>query len=125
METTFFPILPSTAGLGRYRSVREPLTTDLIRDKDAFTKLLIRMRQRAGLSRAELARRLGIKPASLKQYENGRRGRHGKAGLHWFLRLAAGCGCGVSVELPDGKIVDLRLGASSLKTSAVHFIKRA
>lgn len=97
---------------------------NLMQDSDGVAQLLMRMRERAGLSRAELARRLGISANSLKQYENGRRGRYGNTSLRWFVRFAEGCGYRVSVQFPDGKMVDLVLCAASLRDSAVGFIPR-
>jgi transcriptional regulator with XRE-family HTH domain len=92
---------------------------DLREDPQAFARLLVKMRRRAGLTRAALARGLGIKAASLKQYENGRRGSKGTAGLAWLLRFAAGCGCRISAELPNGKRVDVGLAPASLRESEV------
>lgn len=118
-------IIPSLASAFRMPPNRQRLTAqDLTKDGAALAQLIVKIRKRSGLSRAELARRLGVKPSSLKQYENGRRGRYGKAGLRWFVRLAEGCGCEVSLELPGGRVFDMVLGPASLRESTVLFIPR-
>ena len=109
----------------RRRSLIQQLAAqDFANDPQAFARLITEMRERAGLSRAALARQLGINASSLKQYENGRRGRSGKASLRWFLRSAAACGHELSLELPNGKSFDLVLGPASLRESRVGFVSR-
>ncbi len=49
---------------------------DVSEDPYAFARLLLEIRGAAGLSRAEVARRIGVTPGTLKQYEYGRRGRY-------------------------------------------------
>lgn len=57
--------------------------------------------ERAGVSQAELARRMGIKPQSFSQYLGRRRVR---PSLQWMARLALVCGGRLWVEFPNGAI---------------------
>lgn len=57
--------------------------------------LLRRARERAGLSKRELARRAGTSPAALVIYEQGRR----DPTVGTFLRIVAAAGAGAQVSL--------------------------
>ena len=100
-STTFAIVpIPSTG------SPRVPATpsgsstlTPLVCDERAIASLLENLLRQSGLSTNEAARRLGIHPASLRQYLNGRRGR---PSLIWFLRFASLIGAKVTIEATPG-----------------------
>lgn len=69
----------------------------VVLDDTAIAKLIDSLLTRAGLSQAEVCRRLGITPSSFNQYRLGRRVR---PSLWWVVRLAEVCGAKVWVEYP-------------------------
>jgi transcriptional regulator with XRE-family HTH domain len=56
---------------------------------------------RSGLTQAEIARRLAVKPQSVHQWRSGTRS---NPSLKWFMRLAQVCGVRLVVELPQESI---------------------
>ena len=67
-------------------------------DDRAIGAVVDQIMARAGLSQAEVCRRLGIHPTSFNQYRLGRRVR---PSLWWVVRLAEVCGARVYVEYPS------------------------
>lgn len=88
-------IVPSNSTVPVFR-VPVPLTP-VVGDDRAIAALLRMILDKSGLSTGEVARRLGVRRETIKQYTAGRRT---KPGLPFFIRLAEVCGCKVSIELP-------------------------
>ena len=72
--------------------------TPMVCDRRAITQLLGMLLDRAGISTAEGARRLGMNVESLRPYLRGRRT---KPSLLWFLKFVEACGGRVYVEFPQ------------------------
>ena len=67
----------------------------MVADDRAVIYLIDQLIARSGLSKSEIARRLGIKLQSLNQYS-----RRTRPGVIWLARLAEVCGGRVIVEFP-------------------------
>ena len=74
-----------------------PNTATVVLDNVAIAALVDQLLTRAGLSQAEVCRRLGIHPTSFNQYRLGRRV---KPSLWWMTRLANVCGARIVIEFP-------------------------
>jgi hypothetical protein len=97
-DAPFLTPIPSSAN--RPVVTTSSSLTPLICDERAISSLLGNLLDGSGLTISAASRRLGINPASLRQYINGRRGR---PSLLWFLRFAAICGAKVTIEFPKGR----------------------
>jgi DNA-binding XRE family transcriptional regulator len=76
---------------------REVPPTELTLDRESQSiKLINLLFERSGMSQAEIARRIGIKPQSINQYMK----QHRTATFLWVVRLAQVCGAKVSIEFP-------------------------
>jgi transcriptional regulator with XRE-family HTH domain len=62
-----------------------------------ITRLLETIISRSGMNLAEVARKMGVTPNSIRQYTRGRRNR---PSLQWMVRLAEVCGAKLSIEFP-------------------------
>lgn len=93
--STFSPV-PSMSSIQRHslQSRLVPVTCD----HRAIAGLLETMMSRAGLTTAEMARRMGVTPNGVGQYIAGRRT---KPSLQWFVRFAELCGVHVKIEYPN------------------------
>ena len=88
-------ITPSSAS-----SSSQSLAAVLLDDR-AIASLVEQLMARAGLSQAEICRRLKIDPTTFNQYRNGRRKR---PSLWWMVRLAEVCGARLFIEWPSKPI---------------------
>lgn len=68
----------------------------VVADDRAVIYLIDQLIARSGLSKSEIARRLGIKLQSLNQYPRRRR-----PGVIWLAKLAEACGGRLVVEFPS------------------------
>lgn len=78
-------------------NIPNPNAATVILDGKAIAALVDQLLTRAGLSQAEVCRRLGVHPTSFNQYRIGRRV---KPSLWWIVRLANVCGARIVVEFP-------------------------
>jgi hypothetical protein len=72
--------------------------TPVVDDERAVARLLETLIYRSGLTTNEVARRLGVHPATIRQYLGSRRTR---PSLQWFVRFATLCGARVTLEYPE------------------------
>jgi hypothetical protein len=82
----------------------EPKEMDLaylLGDSKAIAAVIDALLKRAGISKAEAARRLGQRTQTLQQYSALKRGGGRGVSLKWFLRLAAVCGATVKLHFPE------------------------
>ena len=79
----------------------QALAQPLVEDPRAFPNLLRRMRERAGLTTNTLAGFMGVTEGLVREYEAGRRARHGEVRLSKLVRWAHACGCEVYVRFPN------------------------
>ena len=70
----------------------------VLNDDRAVMQLIELLLDRAGLSQAEVASRLGIRRQSLNQYRWLRRKR---PSIQWFTKLAQACGARIIIEFPS------------------------
>jgi hypothetical protein len=92
----FSPIPGASSAPSMFRT-HQSLTYPIVSDDKAIVGLLETLLSRSGLTISEVARRLGINPASIRQYVHGRRP---KPSIGWFVRFVEMCGGKVTVELP-------------------------
>jgi hypothetical protein len=95
-EAPVLTVVPSIGALPAFRSSSS--LTPVVCDERAIGGLLELIIVRGKLSIHEMARRLGVTPACVRQYVNGRRG---NPSLKWFVRFANLAGAKVSVEFPE------------------------
>lgn len=74
----------------------------VLSDERAVQRLVELLLEKAGLSQAEAARRMGIASQSLNQYKISRRAR---PSLQWLARLAEVCGAKIIVEFPNQTLI--------------------
>lgn len=72
----------------------------VVNDQRAIGALLDMMRQKAGLSVSELARRMGCTRGNIQQYLYGRKV---NPSVRWLVRYAEICGAQLTVEMPTGQ----------------------
>jgi hypothetical protein len=94
------PLNPSPIPSGSLPAKTQSLTI-VLDDPRSIALLIEQLLIRANLSEAELARRLGIKRASLNQYRSLRRKR---PSLAWFARLVETCGGRIILEYPTKRL---------------------
>lgn len=70
------------------------LSRTVLSDERALSRLLLSLLKHSGLAPVEMAARMGIKPASLQQYLNGRRI---NPSVKWLVRFAEHCNCKLKV----------------------------
>jgi predicted transcriptional regulator len=75
----------------------------ILDDEKALTHLINQLLDRAGLSQAEVARRLGISKQGISQYRSLRRK---KPSLQWFTKMVQVCGGRLSVDFPPVKLME-------------------
>ena len=80
--------------------IHQYLAQSLVEDQRAFPNHLRRMRERAGLTTRALASFMGVTEGLVREYEAGRRARHGEVRLSKLVRWAHACGCEVYVRFP-------------------------
>lgn len=99
---TPFP-LPTTSHLNNSGSLN-PVTdlTVVLGDDKAIAALIDRLLDRANLSDAELAARLGIRKNTLYQYRVGRRKR---PSIQWLVKLINACGGRLMIEYPTSPLM--------------------
>jgi DNA-binding XRE family transcriptional regulator len=88
-------IVPSFSSIKTYSP--SSYLSPVVCDDRAITGLLETLMHKAGLTTAEMARRMGITRPGVIQYLAGRRTR---PSLKWFVRFAELCGARVYVEWP-------------------------
>lgn len=81
------------------------LSTIALADDRAIRSFVQQCIAKSGLSQAEVARRLGMRPQSVNQAV---RGRVGRPSLHWIVRVVTACGGAVILELPGAGRGSLR-----------------
>ena len=69
----------------------------ILADDRAVMHLVGQLIERAGVTQAEIARRLGVEPQSVNQVYRQRRKR---PTIQWLAKLAAACGAKILVEFP-------------------------
>ena len=82
-------------------SSSSPSTSNLavvLLDERAIAVLIDQLLARAGLSQAEVCRRLAISPSSFNQYRLHRRA---NPSIKWLVRLVEMCGGHITVEFPS------------------------
>ena len=79
----------------------QSVVQSLVEDPGAFPGLLRRMRKRAGLTTSALASFMGVTEGLVREYEGGRRARHGEVRLSKLVRWAHACGCELYVRFPQ------------------------
>jgi transcriptional regulator with XRE-family HTH domain len=73
----------------------------MLDDKDALAAVLNLALKRAGITQAELARRLGRAPATLQQYRTRVKQGHADMRITTLARWIGACGGRILVELPE------------------------
>lgn len=74
------------------------LTSPLLSDDRAIAYLIDELLKNSGLYPSELARRLGVNPATINQYRYHRRP---NPSIQWLVKLVTACGGRVVVEMPQ------------------------
>lgn len=95
LDGLFLPISPAPSYISP-----SPTIAVVLPDPKRVNRLVEEIIERAGMSQAEVARRLGITPQSLNQYFTHRRER---PSIIWIARLAEVCGARLLVEFPRAK----------------------
>jgi predicted transcriptional regulator len=70
----------------------------VISDDRVISRLLETVLYRAGITQKEAADRLGINPATIRQYIGARSTR---PGLRWFVKFVEACGGRVYLQFPE------------------------
>ena len=75
----------------------------LLSDDRSISALIDKLLDRANLTEAGLAERLGVTRQTLHQYRHSRRKR---PSILWLVKLAQACGAKIVVELPSYQLKD-------------------
>lgn len=94
-DDLIFTPMPGSASVPTFRT--QAVLTPLVCDERAIARLLETLLDRAGLSRKEAARRLGMGTEGVRAYLSGRRTR---PSLLWFLRFVSLCNARIYLEFP-------------------------